>query len=57
MLIYFDNKAQEKAEKIFYSKLHQGAYLFLGHADNIPNLSNFKKISEKGIVYYQKLGA
>lgn len=54
MLIYFNHEAQAKAEKIFYDKLCSGGYLFLGHADKIPNACNLKKRSEQGTVYYQK---
>lgn len=54
MLIYFDTKAQEKAEKIFYEKLRVGGTLFLGHADHIHNVCSFKKLMDKGISFYKK---
>jgi chemotaxis protein methyltransferase CheR len=57
MLIYFDTKAQEKAEKIFYEKLHSGGTLFLGHADRIHNVCDFKRHMDKGISFYKKEAA
>ncbi len=54
MLIYFDKKAQEKSEKVFYDKLRSGGLLFLGHADHIHHTCDFKRISEKGVSFYQK---
>jgi len=54
MLIYFDKRAQERSEKIFYEKLRSGGLLFLGHADHIHNVCDFKRISERGISFYQK---
>ncbi len=54
MLIYFDKKSQERSEKIFYEKLRPGGSLFLGHADHIHGTCDFKKLTEKGVSYYQK---
>lgn len=54
MLIYFDQNAQEKAEKIFYEKLRRGGLLFLGHADKIHLVTPLNKMSSKGTSYYIK---
>ncbi|MFC2074540.1 CheR family methyltransferase [Campylobacterota bacterium] len=54
MLIYFDKKSQEKSEKIFYERLRSGGSLFLGHADHIHGVSDFKKLTDRGVSYYQK---
>jgi chemotaxis protein methyltransferase CheR len=54
MLIYFDTKAQEKAEKIFYEKLQSGGVLFLGHADHIHDTCDFKKLMNNGVSFYKK---
>jgi chemotaxis protein methyltransferase CheR len=37
MLIYFDEKSKREALAIFYSILKDEGYLFLGHAERIPN--------------------
>ncbi len=54
MLIYFDKNSQDKAERIFYERLAPGGLLFLGHADRIHGICDFKKLTERGISYYQK---
>ncbi len=54
MLIYFDKQAQEMSERVFYEKLRNGGLLFLGHADHIHHVCNFRRVSEKGVTYYQK---
>lgn len=54
MLIYFDKGAQERAEKIFYEKLRIGGTLFLGHADHIHDVCDFKKLMHNGVSFYQK---
>lgn len=54
MLIYFDTKAQERAEKIFYEKLRSGGTLFLGHADHIPDVCDFERLIHNRIIFYKK---
>jgi len=54
LLIYFDTKAQERAEKIFYEKLRNGGTLFLGHADHIPDACDFERIIDNRISFYKK---
>lgn len=54
MLIYFDRSAQEKSERIFYEKLKKGGFLFLGHADHIYGVCDFKKVSKNRVIYYKK---
>ncbi len=49
LLIYFDEKTREKALMNFYSLLHEGGYLFLGHAEKIPpTLSSIFKREKLG---------
>jgi len=52
MLIYFDKKAQEQSEKIFYEKLALGGLLFLGHADKIHHVTALEKKMQQGTHYY-----
>jgi len=54
MLIYFDKKAQEQAEKIFYDKLKTGGILFLGHADKVHHATELKFETKNGTSYYKK---
>ena len=54
MLIYFDQTAITKVEKIFYDKLKTNGLVFLGHADKIPNQCGFNKCIENGTSYYKK---
>lgn len=54
MLIYFDESAKLKVEKIFYNLLKTNGFLFLGHADIIQNLYGFTKIIDRGDILYQK---
>jgi len=55
MLIYFDKKAQEQAERIFCDRLKSGGLLFLGHADKIHNVTDLKFETKNGTSYYKKL--
>lgn len=54
MLIYFDQKAQEQAEKIFYNLLKPEGVLFVGHADKVHKATGFKLEMLKGTQFYRK---
>jgi chemotaxis protein methyltransferase CheR len=54
VLIYFDQKSQEKAEEIFYNMLKVEGLLFVGHADKIHKTTALKAEILKGIPFYRK---
>ncbi len=54
MLIYFDQNAQEQAEKIFYTMLKEGGVLFVGHADKIHRSTGLQLQILKETHFYRK---
>jgi len=56
MLIYFDEKSKREALAIFYSILKDEGYLFLGHAERIPNdIKLFKSLKIGESFVYKKV--
>lgn len=55
MLIYFNNEFRLKAIEAFYKLLNPGGRLYVGSADTVPFTDVFKKSSELGISFYEKI--
>jgi len=56
MLIYFDEKSKREVIANFYSILKDNGYLFLGHAEQIPeNIKLFKRIKIGESFIYEKV--
>ncbi|WP_033916440.1 CheR family methyltransferase [Campylobacter sputorum] len=55
MLIYFNDEFRLKAIEAFWKLLNQGGRLYVGHADTVPFTDVFKKRSELGISFYEKV--
>lgn len=55
MLIYFNNEFRLKAIENFHKMLNQGGRLYVGNADIVPFTHAFKKQSELGIYFYEKV--
>jgi len=56
MLIYFDDKSKREVVANFYSILKDNGYLFLGHAEQIPNdISLFKRVKIGESFIYEKV--
>lgn len=55
VLIYFDQEVRKKIIDIFYSRLVEGGYLLLGHAESLINISTAFKLKHlKHDMVYQK---
>jgi chemotaxis protein methyltransferase CheR len=55
MLIYFDEKSKREVISTFYSMLKNEGYLFLGHAERIPNdIKLFKNLKLGESFVYKK---
>ncbi len=55
LLIYFDEKNRRETLSNFYSIMKPNSYLFLGHAERIPeNFSLFKKVKVNNVYLYKK---
>ncbi|WP_457643720.1 CheR family methyltransferase [Persephonella sp.] len=55
MLIYFDEKNRKEALSIFYNIMKPNSYLFLGHAERIPdNFTLFKRVKLGDSYIYKK---
>lgn len=55
LLIYFDEKSRREALSIYYSILKDGGYLFLGHAERVPeDFALFEKIKLGESYVYKK---
>lgn len=56
MLIYFDGESRRKVLKIFHDIMKPESYLFLGHAEKVPDdLDIFEKIKINGVYLYKKI--
>ncbi|MBI5739394.1 MAG: PAS domain S-box protein [Nitrospirae bacterium] len=56
LLIYLEQKAQEKCIALFHYALKDGGYLFMGNAESVGrNKALFRSISHKKCRLYQKL--
>ncbi|WP_457634856.1 CheR family methyltransferase [Persephonella sp.] len=56
LLIYFDEKSRREALSVFYSIMENGGYLFLGHAERIPeDFTLFKKMKIGESYIYKKV--
>jgi two-component system, chemotaxis family, CheB/CheR fusion protein len=55
LLIYFDNKLQEKIIPILHYGLRKQGYLVLGQSESIGRFTNlFKPLTKKGLVFQKK---
>jgi len=55
LLIYFDEKNRKETLTNFYSIMKENSYLFLGHAERIPdNFSLFKRVKIRNSYIYKK---
>lgn len=56
VLIYFDEATTKQVITSFHKILNKGGYLFLGHAEMIPNMKEigFELINDSGTFYYRK---
>ncbi len=55
MLIYFNENSKREAIEVFHSILKDNGYLFLGHAENIPNtIKLFQSVKLKESFVYKK---
>lgn len=56
LLIYFDEKNRKETLANFYSIMKENSYLFLGHAERIPdNFSLFKRVKIGNSYIYKKV--
>ena len=55
VMIYFDLPARRQLLRHFYEKLHEGGYLFLGHAENLINATaDFELVHLQGDLVYRR---
>jgi len=55
VMIYFDLPARRRLLRHFYEKLHEGGYLFLGHAENLINATaDFELVHLQGDLVYRR---
>ncbi|HXG31314.1 MAG TPA: protein-glutamate O-methyltransferase CheR [Thermodesulfobacteriota bacterium] len=56
VLIYFDDKAKQKAVSLLYGCLKTGGFLFVGSAESLHNVTRaFKPVVINKVVVYQKV--
>lgn len=56
VLIYFDDKAKQKAVSLMYDALRPGGYLFVGTSESLHNITRaFKPIVINKVIVYQKM--
>ncbi|NTU41478.1 MAG: protein-glutamate O-methyltransferase CheR [Nitrospirales bacterium] len=55
VLIYFDDKAKQKAVSYLYDRLRPGGYLFVGSSESLHNVTRaFKPVVINKVVVYQR---
>lgn len=55
VLIYFDDKAKQKAASALYDSLRPGGYLFIGSSESLHNVTRaFKPVVFNKVVVYQR---
>ena len=52
VMIYFDEKTRHKLTESFYDASKQGAYLYIGHTENLSCHTSYKK--EKPSIYIKE---
>jgi chemotaxis protein methyltransferase CheR len=56
VLIYFDDKAKQKAVSLLYDSLRPGGFLFIGSSESLHNITRaFKPVMFNKVVAYQKV--
>jgi chemotaxis protein methyltransferase CheR len=56
VLIYFDDKAKQKAVSLMYDALRPGGYLFVGTSESLHNITRaFKPVVMNKVIVYQKM--
>lgn len=56
VLIYFDDKAKQKAVSLLYDSLRAGGYLFVGSSESLHNVTRaFRPIVLNKVVVYQRV--
>jgi len=56
VLIYFDDKAKQKAVSLLYDSLRPGGFLFVGSAESLHNVTRaFKPVMFDKVVAYQRV--
>ena len=56
VLIYFDDKAKQKAVSLMYDALRPGGYLFVGTSESLHNITRaFRPIVINKVIVYQKV--
>ncbi len=56
MLIYFDDKTRREVFASFYSILKEGGFLFLGHAEKVPeDMKLFERVKIGEAIVYRKV--
>ena len=56
VLIYFDDKAKQKAVSLMYDSLRPGGFLFVGSAESLHNVTRaFKPVMFDKVVAYQRV--
>jgi chemotaxis protein methyltransferase CheR len=55
VLIYFDDKAKQKAVSLLYDSLRPGGFLFIGSSESLHNITRaFKPVMFNKVVAYQR---
>jgi chemotaxis protein methyltransferase CheR len=56
VLIYFDDKAKQKAVSLLYDSLRPGGFLFVGSAESLHSVTRaFKPVVFDKVVVYQRV--
>ena len=56
VLIYFDDKAKQKAVSLLYDSLRPGGFLFIGSSESLHNITRaFKPVMFNKVVAYQRV--
>jgi chemotaxis protein methyltransferase CheR len=56
VLIYFDDKAKQKAVSLLYDSLRPGGFLFIGSSESLHSVTRaFKPIVFNKVVAYQRV--
>ena len=55
VLIYFDDRAKQKAVSLLYDALRPGGYLFIGLSESLHSVTRaFKPVAHNRVIVYQR---